>query len=582
MKPFRIGLAMAGAVSAGAYTAGVLDFLVQALDAWSKAKQLGYDSDGNQVPGHEVSLAAVSGASAGSLCAAQLAVMLPYRYRHGSPKAATGDESAHSDSELPWSPLYKGWVTQIDIEKLLEPEGDKVGEALPSLLNATAIDRIVIDSLSFSGPPIERPWVAQPLVIRMTVGNLRGVPYAVPTKGTLNEAEAMTEHADHMGFVLSANALSEPLASLLADHRPMPPHNTVRSPQDDPVWQSVTAAARASSAFPLALPAIKLSRPVSDYNYRHEVETKTGTHSTSSNRAEQNKKVIGIVPGWDQKDAPDPYEFVCVDGGVFNNEPFRLAHSALLLGTDRDSNPRGGKEADSAVVMIAPFNSSAAVPKAFKTTPIESVVMKLLNAWLKQARFKPEDLALAQLPDVFSRFLIAPDRDAVPSADNPHPEPLASGGLQGFFGFFHESFREHDFQLGRRNCQQFLRKHFAVPPDNMCIGSGFSHLNADLYRTKSGDLPIIPLMPELTTEIPRPDWPRGKLDVAALRPLLAARLDVVWGHYRERMLGNADGWWSRKALQAWLWAGWKFGRGRALDFLIGKLKKELETQQLLA
>jgi hypothetical protein len=31
---FEIGLVMAGAVSAGAYTAGVVDFLIQALDQW--------------------------------------------------------------------------------------------------------------------------------------------------------------------------------------------------------------------------------------------------------------------------------------------------------------------------------------------------------------------------------------------------------------------------------------------------------------------------------------------------------------------------------------------------------------------
>ena len=31
---FEIGLVMAGAVSAGAYTAGVVDFLIRALDQW--------------------------------------------------------------------------------------------------------------------------------------------------------------------------------------------------------------------------------------------------------------------------------------------------------------------------------------------------------------------------------------------------------------------------------------------------------------------------------------------------------------------------------------------------------------------
>ena len=36
--PFEIGLVMAGAISAGTYTAGVIDFLIEALDEWESAK----------------------------------------------------------------------------------------------------------------------------------------------------------------------------------------------------------------------------------------------------------------------------------------------------------------------------------------------------------------------------------------------------------------------------------------------------------------------------------------------------------------------------------------------------------------
>jgi hypothetical protein len=38
-KPgFQIGLAMAGAVSAGAYSAGVFDFLIEALNDWQRPR----------------------------------------------------------------------------------------------------------------------------------------------------------------------------------------------------------------------------------------------------------------------------------------------------------------------------------------------------------------------------------------------------------------------------------------------------------------------------------------------------------------------------------------------------------------
>ena len=61
-KPFDIGLVMAGAISAGAYTAGVCDFLIQALDAWETAKA----DPSARVPRHQVRIKALTGASAGA------------------------------------------------------------------------------------------------------------------------------------------------------------------------------------------------------------------------------------------------------------------------------------------------------------------------------------------------------------------------------------------------------------------------------------------------------------------------------------------------------------------------------------
>ena len=54
-KPFAIGLTMTGAISAGTYTAGVLDFLLEALDQWEAAKagELPPDERG-RVPWHDV------------------------------------------------------------------------------------------------------------------------------------------------------------------------------------------------------------------------------------------------------------------------------------------------------------------------------------------------------------------------------------------------------------------------------------------------------------------------------------------------------------------------------------------------
>mgnify|MGYP000712257296 FL=1 len=70
---FEIGLVLAGAVSAGAYTAGVLDFLIEALEAWYADKQ-----DGKDVPRHEIKIRVIAGASAGAITGAITATALRY------------------------------------------------------------------------------------------------------------------------------------------------------------------------------------------------------------------------------------------------------------------------------------------------------------------------------------------------------------------------------------------------------------------------------------------------------------------------------------------------------------------------
>jgi hypothetical protein len=69
-----------------------------------------------------------------------------------------------------------------------------------------------------------------------------------------------------------------------------------------------------------------------------------------------------------------------------------------------------------------------------------------------------EDIELAKNDDVYSRFLIVPTR-----TDRLGKSSIASATLGGFGGFFDRSFRVHDFELGRRNCQKFLRTHFGIP-----------------------------------------------------------------------------------------------------------------------
>ena len=119
---FILGLTMAGAISAGAYSAGVFDFLIQALDEWEKAKK----TDAGSVPNHRVVIPVISGASAGGITAA-LGILAVGAERRPQTKDDTQPHCA-----LP--ALYEAWVNRISFARMLEGEDLEEKGRLASLL----------------------------------------------------------------------------------------------------------------------------------------------------------------------------------------------------------------------------------------------------------------------------------------------------------------------------------------------------------------------------------------------------------------------------------------------------------------
>src|SRR5262245_41967533 len=71
-KTLHLAITMAGAVSAGAYTAGVMDYLLEVLDKWAELKEKGDP----RVPRHDVKIEVLSGASAGGMTTAITSIAL--------------------------------------------------------------------------------------------------------------------------------------------------------------------------------------------------------------------------------------------------------------------------------------------------------------------------------------------------------------------------------------------------------------------------------------------------------------------------------------------------------------------------
>jgi Patatin-like phospholipase len=502
MPPFRFGINMAGAVSAGAYTAGVLDFLTEALDAWYAAKERG-----EPVPRHEVSLEVLSGASAGGMCAAIASAMIQGDFDH------IHDTSLVDTTNT----FYESWVNKIDITKLLATD-DLCGDSpVFSLLDCTIIDEIANFAL-VPGRPKARTYISPSLTLFLSLTNVTGIPYSLKNVGEGALQESTVYHADRLRFetVLPGGQTSTPTA------KPLP-----RGDSTQFAWPLLIEAAKATGAFPIFLRPRELTRDISDYDIPlwepvNPLAIKQPT----------------ICPSWPPETGPT-IQTINVDGGVINNDPFNLAHdylASLAPPSPDNVNPPAPQDADRAVVTVAPFparGSFTATPDFSQNATVRAAVGELISVFISQSRFFGESLAKIAASS-FSRFMIAPSDSSVP-AGTP---ALQGASLEAFGGFFHRGFRAHDFELGRYNCQRFLQVHFVLPVSNPIISAGLTPEVQAKFKVKPPPdarteldkdwIQIIPLCAELSAPTATPK--RRKMsrdDLDKIIDLVKTRLDAL-------------------------------------------------------
>jgi Patatin-like phospholipase len=538
---------MSGAISAGAYTAGVFDFLIQALDEWEAAR--GTDD----VARHRANLKVMAGASAGAITAAIGAIALgstetPHRFA----SAKAGEQEFEY-----WLPkLYETWVVRPTLvgeghaRDFLMTDDIVRGSTVTSLLNSKLLDDIAGHALKIPGPrQPPRKFVAEHLHVYMTLSNLRGVPYQIKFTGG---DYSMMAHGDRAHYCIEGLG-SWTTLSAFADSdatRPIDIAALAGAPEPPTSWQQYAQIAVASGAFPIGLAPRMIEADFPDFKSRQ----------------------------WpldaDVQRLPDPdwptefvaahakgFTFTTVDGGMINNDPFEFAHYSLRelpnLPNERDPN-----KADRAVIMIAPFADPKTLPPdGLPATGLTSIAAAIFPTLIDQARFKPDQLLLAANDKIASRYMISPHR-VPPKLGGVEPPQetyaLASGVLGGFGGFLARSFRDHDFQLGRRNCQRFLEATFKLPWGNELIARGYA---ADAAAKDKTDCPIIPSVGKAKDEVPYPVWPRlseKQLDEVVAR--IKKRLGAVATNIAMRQLPH-------RALRVLLQPAWYFGEPLALKYI---------------
>ena len=519
---FKLGINMAGAVSAGAYTAGVIDFLVEALEEWQTRKDAlrawlaqPVGAAPELVPLHDVSIEIFSGASAGGMCAAIASVMVQQDFVH----IRTGQETNTNNT------FYEAWVNRIDIRELLKTQDMDSGAPLTSILDSTIIDEIAESALT-PGITVPRPYISPQLTLMLTLTNVRGTPYQLYEDPAPGIEEFTRYYGDKLQFETTVG--SAPPVSVGA--KPLP-----AGAPGTGAWPLLKLAAKATGAVPLVLAPRIIDRDVADY-----IDPPWTTPCTAPT-APVNP-AFPVPP-------PVPLQTLNVDGGVTDNDPFDLAHDFLAFRNSQAQktpgdcqNPRPAAEANCAVITVAPFPALDKFDPGYSPqaeSGIWRMLGKLIDVLISQSRFLGESLAVLATGTAFSQFVIAPSDD-----DNPDIPALQCASLGAFGGFFARDFRAHDFLLGRRNCQQFLKTHFLLPTANPVIAAGLQSsgsLSAQIeaaFLTPAPSvatsrlgyrwLPLIPCKGTAETEVPSP--PRSKLansDLDSILDLIVNRIKAI-------------------------------------------------------
>lgn len=470
---------MAGAVSAGSFAGGVMDYLLETLELWEKAKvknrSLGIDHPeyDASIPMHDIEIDVISGSSAGGITGAlTLLNLVDDTYQPVNKDNPLGKNNRY----------YQSWVEMGDdpksdtFEKLLSNTDIKKGEKPESLLNSQPIDEIANKALSLKNLQPYPSYISDSLDLILTTTNLRGLNFNITFGGNDQSNSEITSHAGFFRYRL-ANSLYQ---------RGIPDGDALyyvldlNHPKDMGYLKEATLS---TAAFPIGLKSreVAISKKYVERYPHYLFGDKTGI-----------SPVINDSP---------VYKFNSIDGGLINNEPFAIAIKVL-----KEKNLAEVLKDRYAVIMVDPFpNKDNDIEPINPERDIISIAKGMFKALRNQTMFNQDGILEALDQSNHTKYLIEPVRKVQSQGKMIRAEnDLASAPFSGFAGFLDKSFRQHDYQLGRQNCQSFLRYYFGVPEPDIHERLGhypqeaaFKRFSYNEIRGEESSTLLLPIIPDL-------------------------------------------------------------------------------------
>jgi len=541
---FHISLCMAGSISAGAYTAGVIDYLHEALENWEKAKS----NNDPALPSHNTVIDLLGGSSGGGITAALAFFALRSKVDHGKLEADQRTYQFNSDKNIYW----KTWVDQTkdDIFSELLKDDDIREGYIPSLLNASFVDEIAEifrNSIKEAGmDPVSPSFLHEKAELFLTLFNVTGIKYEINSKSPTAKKQFLSEHRDLAHFQWGNTYGNDGRMEVSFDQTKN--------------LDTLLDAAKATGAFPGGLSARLVTREAK-YIWDNPFFLKNKFNRTN------------IVLGKDIVNGTDKYTTLNGDGGTANNEPIEFARDLMLnmrikdygdisensnneLSNDTQKAIKRKGLTDSSVILIDPFPSyDFDLEKPTQDSKhLLSYLPKFIFSLASQLIFDAKDAFEAYDKDNYGLHIIGPSKAGVPKPQYA----IACGSLGGFGGFFNKEFRIHDFFLGRANCQSFLRKYFVVDINEPVDTEAYDCVQAVIegYKDKPDVIErfgyldekgkcFVPIIPDVTMMEPiyvtETDGPNQEKIIQYVdpNPLPLYEIEKIetefFDHYREQM-----------------------------------------------
>lgn len=406
----KLAIAISGAVSLGSYEAGVMYEVLEAIAKYNEKE------DEKDEP-NRIEIDVITGASAGGMTAGILAQKLLC--------------DGNSLRKPYTNPLYKSWVQDVDIEKLLDKPREKYKF---SLLSSRVVESIGEECIE-NRPLIKESHssVASEIYVGIAMSNLNGWDYIVRPRNVQGDGKfPYTRYKDRFVCRLSKdNQIIELSEMSLLHKKDVGGGDTdewveMEYQKSFPIfdWEILRNCSLSSGAFPFAFEAKKICR--------------------YPGKGEFAGRAVNV--------------YTYTDGGVFENEPLGLAKKLAewldekAKSTDNNANTTNENskhdESSRFYLYVAPGNKNSTANINFGRTRTEQVdlwttLKSLLSAIFHQARF--QDWIIKDLDSESPIFQITVE-----------DKKLIGELLFAFAGFLDIRFRHFDYNIGRESARKAL------------------------------------------------------------------------------------------------------------------------------